>query len=215
MRTPETSKYNIGLFPCLQVLQSKVELYIHIYIYAVESKLGPKMPFSSFTKSSSFCREWDFPNKWRKRQITIVWVKTWSDYIAQHVWTKFWLNLGPSFDSTFLTFLAFQKMPKPLFYSVFSKICIFKPTPQNRNTICEHNCANWKKTFVGFFFSIFCVFAVSGLFGHFSRGMETINSIQNKTTKKGNKTTRCKQQNHLVLLQKRKNQTTQTQTNTN
>ena len=28
--------------------------------------------------------------------------------------------------------------------------------------------------------------------------------MENKTTKKGNKTTRCKQDNHLVLLQKKK-----------
>ena len=67
-------------------------------------------------------------------------------------------------------------------------------------------------------FLLFWVFAVSGfLGGPFLRGMKTTkkkDKIQNKTTKnkKGRRTTRCKQEDHLVLSQKK---TTQKQNNTN
>ena len=109
---------------------------LYIYIYAVESKLGPKIAFFwvktwskffsfflVFQKSSSFCRENEIlkKNEQKKRQkkTPFFWVKTWSNFVAQHTWTKFWLNLGPSFDSTFLLifgyFYLFEKMPKPLF----------------------------------------------------------------------------------------------------
>ena len=142
----------------------------------------------------------------KKTQITLFWVNIWSNYVAQHAWTKSWLNLGSSLDSFFLTFwgplFIDKKMLKPLFYSVFSKNLHFwspPPPPKIRNTIYEHNCANW--CFCCPFFLRFCyfgVFVVSGSFGRFLRGLKNQQNNQ-----KGKKTTRCKQQNHSVLFSKR------------
>ena len=65
------------------------------------------VPSFVFHKSSSFWRgKWDFLRRKDKTIVTLFWVKPWSNYVAQHAWTKFWLNLGPSFHSTFLTFLG-------------------------------------------------------------------------------------------------------------
>ena len=63
----------------------------------------------SFSKIFSFSRENEITkNIWRKKRhkLPFSWVKTWSNYVARHTWTKFWLNLGPSVDSTFLTFFG-------------------------------------------------------------------------------------------------------------
>ena len=93
-------------------------------IYAVESKLGPKIAFFESKLGPSFLLffflcfskiffflegEWDFKEKRanKRQKNTISWVKTWSNYVAQHTWTKFWLNLGPSFDSTFLLIFGY------------------------------------------------------------------------------------------------------------
>ena len=124
--------------------KQKTHIYIYIYIYmcVVESKLGPKMPFSGGQRlvqvllSFSICvfffknlllsaeRMTSFQKKEEKTNITICWVKTWSNYVVHHSWTKFWPNLGPSFDSTFLTFLAFFPFFKicrnHYFFRVFS-----------------------------------------------------------------------------------------------
>ena len=203
------------------------------------SKLGPKIAFLwvkigpgfllffllCLSKIALFLQNEIFQkNIWRKNKTKIArfWVKTWSNYVARHAWTKFWRNLGPSFDSTFLTFwlfFHFQDMLKPLFYSVFSKTLFFKPTPENRNTICEHNCANWFFLFVFScifaFWGFCCVWFFGGLFlvGVKKTPKKGQNSKQNN--KKGKMTTRCKQQNYLVVFSKRENQTAQTQNNTN
>ena len=179
----------------------------HIYIYAVESKLGPKIAFfwvktwSNFSlfffvfqKYSSFCRENEIKKKKKRakkktKKTHFFWVKSWSNFVAQHTWTTFWLNLGLSFDSTFLLifgyFDLFEKMLKPLFYSAFSQKVKFLSPPQKlNNTICEHNCANWF-FFVRFFF-FFCIFAFWGFccvrfFGgsFFERNEKRQNSKQN------------------------------------
>ena len=111
--------------------------YIYIYIYIccrvktwsknslfLSQNLVQVFSFFSFfvfQKSSSFCRENEIlkKNEQKKRpKKHHFWVKTWSNFVAQHTWTKFWLNLGPSFDSTFLLILGyfylFEKMLKPL-----------------------------------------------------------------------------------------------------
>ena len=62
-------------------------------------------------------------------------------------------------------------------------------------------------------FCVLCfVFLLCPVFlvGFFERNEKQNTIIQNQANRKGNKTTRCKQQNHLVLLQK---QTTLTQKN--
>ena len=87
------------------------------YFYAVESKIGPILPFwikigpfflFCFQKSSSSGQgKCDFtPPPPTKTKLTIFWVKNWSNYVAQQIWTNFWLKLGPILDSTFLTCLA-------------------------------------------------------------------------------------------------------------
>ena len=93
---------------------------IHIYIYCRVKTWSKNCLFLSqnlvqssqfflffvfFSKILFFLQgEWDLKEKRPKQRLkkhTFVWVKTWSNYVAQHAWTKFWLNLGPSFDSTF------------------------------------------------------------------------------------------------------------------
>ena len=80
----------------------------------------------------------------------------------------------------------------------------FNPPQKSRNTICEHNCANC--FLCPFFFCTFAfwVFGVSGFLGSFClRGMKKQKFKNDKQkNKKGSKTTRRKQENHLVLLQK-------------
>ena len=66
--------------------------------------------FFVFHKTSSFCRENEIlkKNEQKKdKKNAISWVKTWSNYVAQHTWTKFWLNLGPGFDSTILLIFGY------------------------------------------------------------------------------------------------------------
>ena len=121
--------------------------------------------------------------------------------------------LGQVFDSTLDRFLAqpfrsfvghfpFQNMLKPL---RSAKHCILAPLPQSRNTICEHNCANWK-TFVIFFLHFFLVFFCCPFIRRFffEQRKNKKKRFKTKQQKKGNMTTRCNSQHHLVLLQKRK-----------
>ena len=75
-----------------------------------------------------------------------------------------------------------------------------------------NTCANWCFlcifVFV-FFWFVLCPFLLG-------RGERTkTKKTQSKTTNKGNKTTRWEQENHLVLLPKKKIQSTQTRNNTN
>ena len=117
------------------------EIEIHIYsTYAVESELGPKVAsklgpsfllfflFFVLFKNHLLCagrmKFFKESQERRRQKWPVFWVKTWCSCVAQHTWTKFWRNLGPSFDSTFLTFLAlfsfFRMCWNHYFYSVFS-----------------------------------------------------------------------------------------------
>ena len=146
-------------------------------------KLGPKM---AFFESKLHCRENDILKKNKKKtNITICCVKTWSNYVAQHTWTSFDSTLDQVLTQPFWHFLAFFLLKicwNHDFYSVFSKNLHYlsHPPPKHRNTICEHNCANWKCLFFSAFF-VFCCVRFLLLFG---RGMKTKNKTQNKTTKK-------------------------------
>ena len=82
------------------------------------------------------------------------------------------------------------------------------PPQKIKNPIYEHNCANWF-----FFVHCFCIFAFLGFccvrfsWGSFLRGMKKqtkTNSKQNNKNKKGRRTTRCKQEDHLVFWQRKK-----------
>ena len=113
-----------------------------------------------------------FKKKKTKRQsrqtITIFWVKNLSDYVAQHAWTHCWLNLGQIFDSTFFTCLAFSSFLKicwnPYYMGINKNSIFVAHPPKIRNTICEHNYANWLFVLFSAFLA-FWVFAVSGILG--------------------------------------------------
>ena len=106
--------------------------YMHIYIYVVESKLGPKIAFfwvktwskSFFVFSKLFFLlqgEWDFSKKRKKNKTNMtlflrqnlvqLCCTTCLDQVLTQPWTKFWLNL---FD-IFGPFSIFQNILKPLF----------------------------------------------------------------------------------------------------
>ena len=109
--------------------------------------------------------------------------------------------LGPSFDSTLDQVLTqhvlqnlgyiylFEKMPKPLFYSVFSqKNENFKPTPKNWRTLFVNTTA-LTVFFSGFSaFLLFWLFAVSVFFGcFFLRGMKKKTKFKTKQQKQKRK----------------------------
>ena len=129
-------------------------------MHDVESNVGQKLPLFEKNRSkfsfvrSSFCRENEIFSKstQKDQKGQFSWVKksaTCLDQFLTQAWTKFWLKTC----DTFWPFLFFN-MLKPHFYSIFSKNCIFKPAPKIKNTICEHNCPNWKELFVPL--SAFC-----------------------------------------------------------
>ena len=55
----------------------------------------------------TFFRKTRKKRKTKKKKKHIFWVKTWSNFVAQHTWTRFWLNLGPDFDSTLFVILGY------------------------------------------------------------------------------------------------------------
>ena len=129
------------------------------------------------------------------------WAKNWFNYVAQHTWTNFRLRLGPILD-------IFKTSWNHYFYSAFSvQLHSKRPPPKIRTTICEHNCANRTRSVVPFSAFLFWVFCCVWLFFFHLFGGEEWKSkwtqIQNKTTKR-NKTTRCKQEHHFVLLYEKK-----------
>ena len=137
-------------------------------------KICPKMSFFNcfcFWKIFFFLQgEWSFPKNKRKNK-NIFWVENLSNFVAQHNWTDFQRNLGQIFNSTILLIFglfSFLKKCRNHYFIVFSaKNWKFISPPQKlKNTICEHNCANWF-FFVRFFsaFLLFWVFAVSGFLG--------------------------------------------------
>ena len=169
---------------CMQISKCcRVENLSKIALFWVE--ICPKFLFFHvlvflFQKYSSFCGESEIFQKQNKRKenkwlkITIFWVKNLSNYVAQHNWTDFRLNLGQIFDSTILLIFCLFSFLKicsnPYSYSFSANNNIFVAHPQKiRNTICEHNCANW---FFGVsFFSAFLVLGVldvSVFWGSFS-----------------------------------------------
>ena len=153
-------------------------IYIYIYMHAVESKLGPKIAFFEsklgpsflffsflffFSKIFFFLQgEWDFKEKRAKtktkktpflsQNLVHFCCATYLDQVLTQPWTKFWLNIF----ANFWVFLPVWKDAETTIFIVFSaKNEIFKPTPKIKNTICEHNCANW---FFCLVFLHFCFF---------------------------------------------------------
>ena len=106
-----------------QNTDSQAYIYMYIYIYACcrVKHLSKNCAFLSqnlsknsffflfwFSKICFFLQvEWDFQKKTKEKedkQLPLFWVKNLSNYVAQHAWTDFWLNLGQIFDSTFSRF---------------------------------------------------------------------------------------------------------------
>ena len=167
----------------------------HIYLYVLESRIGPRFAILGqnwsefqvffvcllsflgffFRVYYSFCRENGIKNNkmfkidhfhGSKIAQTLVQVccATCLDQFSTHAWTSFWhVNLDK-----FWSFLTFAETT---IVSVFSKVCMFKPTPKIRNTICEHNCANWEN--IWGCFSAFYVFAFLPCLFLFPIGMKT------------------------------------------
>ena len=102
----------------LVAVRISVYTHTHIYIYthAVEWKLGPKLIktwskcfffcFPCLFLSSSFCKGNEILFKKEEDNNYHYWVKTWSNLCCATYLDQVRLNLGPSFDSTFLTFLG-------------------------------------------------------------------------------------------------------------
>ena len=139
----------------------------------VESKLGPSFLCCSFYLLLS-AGEWDFQKTIGKKNNYFFWVKIWSHYVAQHAWTKFWLNFGPNLP------IFFPKNIEATIFIVFSAEFAFSAHPQKIMTIiCEHECANLFLAFL-FFVFLLCSFCVR-LFVFFGGGGE---EEEWKTTKK-------------------------------
>ena len=157
---------------CVPPIDSSGQIYVCIYIYIYiycsvknwsknclffESKKVQAfffLSFFAFQKSSSFRKEnekgeWDFQKETKKTEITILWVTNWSNYDAQHAWTNFDSTLGRFLTRPFWHFLAvfgLSKYAEATIFVVFSaKMHCLNPPQKLRNTICEHNCANWEK----------------------------------------------------------------------
>ena len=208
---------------------------IYIYIYIVNSKLGPKWPFWGsklgpnvlvsifpfcfcfFSEMLLFCRELELLKTWKKKiNITMFWVETWSNYVAQHTldqvltqpWTKF---LTQPFWH-FWAFFPFKINWNHYFMAFSAKICISKPTPKI-GTLVVNTIALIEKEIVRSFLSaclLSCIFAVSGFLGRFF-WEEWIRQNSNQNNQKGKKTTRCKQQKtHRPVFKKEKADNTDT-----
>ena len=113
----------------------------YIYIYAVESKLGPKIAFFEsklgpsflffsffvFQKSSSFCRENEILKKNEQKKdkkkhhflsqnLVQFCCATYLDQVLTQPWTKFWLNIF----ANFWVFLPVWKDAETTMFIVFS-----------------------------------------------------------------------------------------------
>ena len=86
-----------------------------------------------------------------------------------------------------------------------SKKCIFNPTPQKFGTLFVNTTAPTGKIGMGFSaFLLLGVFAVSGFWSLQKKaGMKKKKPKFKTKQQERSKTTRCKQENHLVLFQKR------------
>ena len=185
-------------------------IYIYIYICCrVKTwskcclfwvKPGPSIFLSFFINllfSAGRMRCWI---KRKKTTITICWVKTWSDYVAQLLRGM----LGPRFDSTldqvltqpfwnvWAIFLLLRNIPKPLFLKGLQQNMHVFAHPNQIGTLCVNTIALTDKMSLFQHLIVFCFFLLCPvLFWSFLRGMKNKTSKQNK---KGNKTTRCKQE---------------------
>ena len=154
--------------------------------------------FSSFLKFSKIFfflqGECDFykERKKQKKKNTLCWAENLSNYVSQHNWTDFQLNLGQIFNSTFFTFLALFSFLKicsnPYFYRFSAKITFCSPPPQklgtlfvNATTLTDVFCLSVFLHFRFFGFLLCPVF-----WGSFLRGMkkQKKDKIQNKTTRR-------------------------------
>ena len=122
-------------------------------------------------------QNWPFPES-----------KNWPIHVAQHRGANIWLRQGQFLTreiSLFGPFLAFSKdMLKPHFYSVFgTNVHFLSPPPKIRNTISEHNCANWKNVP---FFCFFAFWACPFLLFFFWEEWKIQNGKQNNKKRKQN-----------------------------
>ena len=168
-----------------------------------ESKSGPCFPllplvflifFEIFQKKRSKRSKWPF-----------YWVNNWPN--PQHTWTTFWLKLGPILDSRNLMFLGhfwrFKICWNRYFCSVFwEELAFFKPTQLGTLFVNTTALTDFYPFLLQF---CFWIFAVSGTFIFLGARNEQAAKHKLKAKhKKINNTTRCKQETHLVLLQKKK-----------
>ena len=139
--------------------------------------------------------------------------------LGPEFWTQPWADFELNLFDIFGPYFPFSKNAETPIFIVFSaKIPFCKPTPKKLGTLFVNTTALTDFLFVRFFciFVFFGVCCVRFFGGLFLRGMKKQKKTKFKTKQqKGKKTTRCKQQNHLVLFIKRENQTTQSQNNTN
>ena len=194
-----------------------IYIYIYVHMRAVELKLVQKLTFSE-SKLGSQCflyvspclffqnillsaRRMRFFKRGPRVKLTIFLSQKLVQLRCATCLDQFWLKLGAMFDSSNMAFLAvlgFFKYAETTIFIVFSANMYVLSSPQTiRNAVCEHNCATWKKMSFLFCFFDFGVSAVSGFY-RLSFGEEW--RSKKRKTKKGNKTTRCKTRNHLVLL---------------
>ena len=134
---------------------------------------------------------------------------TYLDQVLTQPWTRFWLN---NFCN-FWVFLPVLKCTKTTIFIVFSaKKENFKPTPKNWRTLFVNTIA----LFVFFrcpFFLHFCFFGFllcpvfwgSFFWEEWKNKKKTKFKTKQPKNKKGRRTTRCKQEDHLVLWQKNNN----------
>ena len=130
---------------------------------------------------------------------------TYLDQVLSQPWAKFWLNLF-DFWVFFFPFFSLKICWNHYVYSVFSNNLHFlSPPPKIRNTICEHNCANF--FYFGPFFSAFLLFWVFVVSVFWSFVWEEWKKTKFKTQQQQrNENHKMKQQNHLVCFQKRTRQ---------
>ena len=130
-------------------------------------------------------------NKVQKDKIDhFLKLKNWSNRVAQHAWTSFWLTIVRLF------FGCCKNMLRPL-YSVLGKnVHFLSPPPKIRNTICEPT-----NNILGCFFCIFVlggVCAVSVFCLSWEQWKTKRTKLQNKTRKK--KDHKMQTRNHVGLL---------------
>ena len=204
-----------------------LQICCHIYICCRAENLSKNCTFLSwksvqmflfmFQKYSPFCKENAILIKKKKenkkQKNTFCWAENLSNYVAQHNWTDFQLNLGQIFSSTilliFFLFSFLKRCSNPNFYSAFSKNNLFVAHPPKiRNTICEHDCANWFLSFSAYFgFWGYCCVRFCWIF--FWKEWKTKNTKQPSMKQDHKMQTR----KALSLVYKKRKQTTQPQNN--